>query len=179
MAKRDYYEILGLKKGAKEQEIKSAYRKLAKKYHPDSNPNDKTAEQYFKEVTEAYNVLSDAEKRDFTISMDMPRSTEAWEVIPMPSQRSRSATAAFIKIPKEDITHGVQALKMEPIGMSSMETGVMQKTFSVLFSDTVGVTLTRVFMETRHFVVTEPFMVVLAMAPLRIMSMTCLATMTS
>ena len=63
MAKRDYYEILGLKKGAKEQEIKSAYRKLAKKYHPDSNPNDKKAEQYFKEVTEAYNVLSDAEKR--------------------------------------------------------------------------------------------------------------------
>ena len=63
MAKRDYYDILGVKKDAKAQEIKSAYRKLAKKYHPDSNPNDKKAEQLFKEITEAYNVLSDAEKK--------------------------------------------------------------------------------------------------------------------
>ncbi|MBR6478230.1 MAG: J domain-containing protein [Lachnospiraceae bacterium] len=63
MAKRDYYDILGVKKDAKEQEIKSAYRKLAKKYHPDSNPNDKQAEQLFKEVSEAYNVLSDKEKK--------------------------------------------------------------------------------------------------------------------
>ena len=63
MAKRDYYDILGVKKDAKEQEIKSAYRKLAKKYHPDSNPNNKQAEQTFKEVTEAYNVLSDKEKK--------------------------------------------------------------------------------------------------------------------
>lgn len=63
MAKRDYYDILGVGKEAKEQEIKSAYRKLAKKYHPDSNPNDKKAEQLFKEITEAYNVLSDKEKK--------------------------------------------------------------------------------------------------------------------
>lgn len=63
MAKRDYYDCLGVKKSADEKEIKSAYRKLAKKYHPDANPGDKTAEQRFKEVTEAYNVLSDKEKR--------------------------------------------------------------------------------------------------------------------
>ena len=63
MAKRDYYDILGIGKDAKEQEVKSAYRKLAKKYHPDSNPNDKNAEQMFKEITEAYNVLSDKEKK--------------------------------------------------------------------------------------------------------------------
>lgn len=63
MAKRDYYDILGIGKDAKEQEVKSAYRKLAKKYHPDSNPNDKNAEQTFKEITEAYNVLSDKEKK--------------------------------------------------------------------------------------------------------------------
>lgn len=63
MAKRDYYDILGVKKDAKEQEIKSAYRKLAKKYHPDSNQGDKAAEQLFKEITEAYNVLSDKEKK--------------------------------------------------------------------------------------------------------------------
>ena len=63
MKKRDYYDILGINKRASSQELKSAYRKLAKKYHPDTNPNDKKAEQLFKEVTEAYNVLSDDEKR--------------------------------------------------------------------------------------------------------------------
>ena len=60
--KRDYYEVLGIGRQADEKEIKKAYRKLAKKYHPDMNPGDKTAEQKFKEVTEAYNVLSDPEK---------------------------------------------------------------------------------------------------------------------
>ncbi len=61
--KRDYYEVLGLSKGATEDEIKKAYRKLAKKYHPDLNPNDKEAEARFKEVGEAYEVLSDSQKR--------------------------------------------------------------------------------------------------------------------
>lgn len=63
MAKKDYYDSLGIKRGADEKEIKNAYRKLAKKYHPDMNPGDKQAEQKFKEITEAYNVLSDKEKR--------------------------------------------------------------------------------------------------------------------
>jgi len=61
--KRDYYEVLGLSKGATADEIKKAYRKLAKKYHPDMNPGDKTAEAKFKEVNEAYEVLSDPDKK--------------------------------------------------------------------------------------------------------------------
>jgi molecular chaperone DnaJ len=63
MAKRDYYEVLGVEKTAGQQEIKSAYRKLAQKYHPDRNPGDKEAEESFKEAAEAYAVLSDADKR--------------------------------------------------------------------------------------------------------------------
>src|SRR5437773_5455081 len=63
MAKRDYYEVLGLEKNAGPDEIKKAYRKLAVKYHPDKNPGDKTAEEQFKELGEAYEALCDPQKR--------------------------------------------------------------------------------------------------------------------
>jgi molecular chaperone DnaJ len=63
MAKRDYYEILGVERGASEGDLKKAYRRLAMKYHPDRNPDDKAAEEKFKEANEAYEVLSDASKR--------------------------------------------------------------------------------------------------------------------
>ena len=63
MAKQDYYELLGVSKGADASELKKAYRKLAMKYHPDKNPDDKTAEQKFKDLNEAYEVLKDEEKR--------------------------------------------------------------------------------------------------------------------
>ena len=63
MAKRDYYEILGVSKTADEQEIKKAYRKMAMKYHPDKNPGDKASEEKFKEAAEAYDVLSNGDKK--------------------------------------------------------------------------------------------------------------------
>ena len=63
MAGKDYYNILGVSRTATDKEIKTAFRKLARKYHPDVNPGDKTAEEKFKQVSEAYEVLSDAEKR--------------------------------------------------------------------------------------------------------------------
>ena len=63
MSKRDYYEVLGLDKGATEREIKKAYKRLAMKYHPDRTAGDKELEAKFKEVKEAYEILSNAQKR--------------------------------------------------------------------------------------------------------------------
>ena len=63
MAKRDFYDVLGVSKSASPEELKSAYRKLAVKYHPDKNPDDKASEDKFKEAGEAYGILSDKEKK--------------------------------------------------------------------------------------------------------------------
>ena len=63
MSKRDYYEVLGVSKSSKKDEIKKAYRKLALKYHPDKNIGDKSSEEKFKEASEAYHVLSDDKRK--------------------------------------------------------------------------------------------------------------------
>src|SRR5258705_6267873 len=63
VAKQDYYEVLGIKRNAKPEEIKKAYRRLARKYHPDVNPGDKSSEDRFKLTTEAHDILSDPKKR--------------------------------------------------------------------------------------------------------------------
>ena len=82
---RDYYDVLGVKRDASDDEIKKAYRKLARQYHPDRNPGDKQAEANFKEVQEAYDVLSDKARRErydrygfAGAEAGMPPSTPAW-----------------------------------------------------------------------------------------------------
>ena len=74
MADKDFYEILGVQKNASDDEIKKSYRKLAMKYHPDRNKDDKESERKFKEVSAAYEVLKDSEKRDH-LSCGYVRST--------------------------------------------------------------------------------------------------------
>lgn len=80
-SKRDYYEVLGVSKDADDAAIKKAYRALAKKYHPDMNPGDAEAEKKFKEASEAYAVLSDAEKRRQYTSSVMLRLKAAQAVL--------------------------------------------------------------------------------------------------
>lgn len=63
MSKRDYYEVLGVERSANEADIKKAYRRLAQKHHPDRNPDDKVSEEKFKEAKEAYEILTDSQKR--------------------------------------------------------------------------------------------------------------------
>lgn len=82
MGKRDYYEVLGLSRSASEQEIKSAYRRLAKKYHPDRNQDDPSSEGKFKEVAEAYEILSDKKKREIYDRFGHSGGPGSWQQAP-------------------------------------------------------------------------------------------------
>lgn len=95
MAKKDYYDILELNRGADEKEIKRAYRKLAKKYHPDMNPGDRQAEQKFKEITEAYNVLSDSEKKKLYDRYGFAAFEEGFDAEQNQSGRRNYSTGGF------------------------------------------------------------------------------------
>src|SRR5687768_2853029 len=86
---KDYYKILGVGRSADEKEIKPAYRKLARKYHPDVNPGDKSAESKFKEISEAYEVLSDAEKKT-----KYDRFGDQWKAYSQAGGRRRSGATA-------------------------------------------------------------------------------------
>lgn len=94
-AKRDYYEILGIDKNADDNTIKKAYRKLAKKYHPDQNAGNAQAERQFKEVTEAYSVLSDPEKKKYMTSSAMPPLMVRRRIL-TPSPEAEAETAGSV-----------------------------------------------------------------------------------
>ena len=81
MAKRDYYDVLGVTKSASKDEIKKAYRKLALKYHPDKTKGDKSSEEKFKEASEAYHVLSDEKEKQIMINLVMLLLKEVEEAV--------------------------------------------------------------------------------------------------
>ena len=98
--KRDYYEVLGVDKNASEAEIKRAYRKVAKKYHPDMNPGDKEAEEKFKEAAEAYEVLSDPEKKSKYDQLEifLVISSAVAEEAAMPEEMVQDRVQTFVPV---------------------------------------------------------------------------------
>ena len=92
--KRDYYEVLGVNKNATEDELKKAYRQQAKKYHPDLNPGDAAAEAKFKEINEAYAVLSDADAQNTTASVTRPSTVQASAAAVADTILHRTSTSA-------------------------------------------------------------------------------------
>ena len=125
-AKRDYYEVLGVPRNADDAAIKKAYRRLAKKYHPDTNAGDAKAEEKFKEITEAYNILSDKEKENCMINSAMLLLMEA-AGNPLMALAVRAAPAII----PTTATAAPEALRKAP---SISEETISSAIFSVIFS---------------------------------------------
>lgn len=137
--KQDYYEVLGIGKQADEKEIKRAYRKLAKKYHPDMNPGDKVAEQKFKEVTEAYNVLSDKEKKKlydqfgFAAFDEAGNAGQTQEAVSTEERAAREASAAVAAIRSFIMKAATWAICSEiSLAICSMATRVATAAFTAM-----------------------------------------------
>jgi len=114
MASKDYYSILGVSRSAGEREIKQAYRKLARKYHPDINPGDKAAEERFKQINEAYEVLSDREKRQ-----KYDQFGDQWQ------HADQFAKAGWQQAPSGDFSQGgKQGFRFEEVDLDSLFGGL-------------------------------------------------------
>ena len=111
--KRDYYEVLGVSKGASDDEIKKAFRKMSKKYHPDLNPNNKEAEKKFKEVNEAYQVLSDPEKKSKYDHSDTQVLTRTSERAAVALTAAVLTLAIYSAISSEAVSEDSAAVKEE------------------------------------------------------------------
>jgi DnaJ-class molecular chaperone len=96
MSKRDYYEVLGVQRDADEKEIKKAYRRVAMKYHPDRNSDDPQSEDKFKEASEAYEVLTDGEKRAAYDQLVMPGLRARWAAAALAAAASRTFLATCL-----------------------------------------------------------------------------------
>ena len=120
--KRDYYETLGVGREAAADEIKKAYRKLAMKYHPDKNPDDKAAEVKFKEATEAYEVLSDDNKRRMYDQYETPAATNTLSA--MAAMSGRRGSRAMSPIFSPCTRHGMRGLRLSNMNRWSKNTSI-------------------------------------------------------
>ena len=116
--KRDYYEVLGVSRSADASAIKKAYRKLAKKYHPDSNVADASAAEHFKEVNEAYDVLGDEKKRKLYDQYGHAAFEEGFGQVAIPVEQAALVVLADLRMPaKTAVIRSIILMEMKPTWM--------------------------------------------------------------
>ena len=109
--KRDYYDILGIKRDASAETIKKAFRKLAKKYHPDSNAGNPQAEQMFKDVNEAYSILSDPEKKKLYVTPHLTRTALHTAELAVPALLEMAHLAPALAVPVRAVPGTIRAVR--------------------------------------------------------------------